>query len=176
MKSKKAKKGNVTSFEKLILMQKVTMYRVAKSILARDEDCADAMQETILKAFQSIHTLREPAYFKTWLIRILINECNQCIRNRKNLIPFEDLIEPYASDSGYEKIEVEQMLASLPEEQRQLLKLFHIEDISVSDLALIYDEPENTVKTKLRRAREKMRVILEKQDKEVSGWKNGNKS
>ncbi|KHF39927.1 sigma-70 family RNA polymerase sigma factor [Halalkalibacter okhensis] len=173
---KKAQKGNTISFEKLIIMYKVTMYRVAKSMLSRDEDCADAIQEAILKAFQSIHTLREPTYFKTWLIRILINECRQLIRQRKNLIPFEDLVEPYSNDKGYEKIEIEQMLAPLPEEQRQLLKLFHIEDISVVDLALIYGEPENTIKTKLRRARENMRNVLEKHDKEVPEWTNGNKN
>ncbi|MFC0471487.1 sigma-70 family RNA polymerase sigma factor [Halalkalibacter kiskunsagensis] len=170
---KKAIKGNVSSFEKLILNYKLTMYRVTKTILAREEDCADAIQEAILKAYQKIHTLREPAYFKTWLIRIVMNECQQQIRQRKKLVSIEELSEPSSKDQGYEKIEVEQMLDALPQEQKHLLKLFHIEDISIQELALIFQVPENTIKTRLRRAREKMRDELERHE-EVTTWTNGN--
>ncbi|WP_341874652.1 sigma factor [Paenibacillus brasilensis] len=43
------------------------LYSLARTYLKRDEDCADAIQETIFKSFKAIHSLREPAYFKTWL-------------------------------------------------------------------------------------------------------------
>ena len=172
---KKAIKGNRSSFEKLILTHKLIMYRVSRTILSRDEDCADAVQEAILKAFQNIHTLREPRYFKTWLIRILLNECHQLHRKRKNLISIDELLEPISQEIGYEKIEIEQLLDVLPSEEKQLLKLFYIEDLSIHDLALILDRPENTVKTKLRRAREKMQKTLA-MDEEVTTWKNGNRN
>ena len=172
---KKAIKGNRSSFEKLILTHKLIMYRVSRTILSRDEDCADAIQEAILKAFQNIHTLREPRYFKTWLIRILLNECYQLHRKRKNLISIDELLEPISQENGYEKIEIEQLLDVLPSEEKQLLKLFYIEDLSIHDLALILDMPENTVKTKLRRAREKMQKTLA-MDEEVTTWKNGNRN
>ena len=172
---KKAIKGNHSSFEKLILTHKLIMYRVSRTILSRDEDCADAIQESILKAFQNIHTLREPRYFKTWLIRILLNECYQLHRKRKNLISIDELLEPISQENGYEKIEIEQLLDVLPSEEKQLLKLFYIEDLSIHDLALILDRPENTVKTKLRRAREKMQKTLA-MDEEVTTWKNGNRN
>lgn len=165
-------KGNHSSFEKLILAHKLVMYRVSRTILTRDEDCADAMQEAIMKAYQNIHALREPRYFKTWIIRILLNECYQLQRKRKNLIPIEELAEPSSKEDGYEKIEIEQLLDVLPLEDKQLLKLFYMEDLSVHDLALILDMPENTVKTKLRRAREKMQKLLAN-DEEVKTWKNG---
>lgn len=172
---KKAIKGNRSSFEKLILAHKLIMYRVSRTILSQDEDCADAIQEAILKAFQNIHTLREPRYFKTWLIRILLNECYQLHRKRKNLISIDELLEPISQENGYEKIEIEQLLDVLPSEEKQLLKLFYIEDLSIHDLALILDIPENTVKTKLRRAREKMQKTLA-MDEEVTTWKNGNRN
>ncbi|WP_216827460.1 RNA polymerase sigma factor [Alkalihalobacterium elongatum] len=170
---KKAKKGDVDSFEQLILIHKLTMYRVAKTILSRDEDCADAMQEAILKAFQSIHTLREPAFFKSWLIRILMNECHQLHRQRRNLTSYDRLVEPFSDDKGYEKIEIQEILDTLPSEQRQLLKLFHIEDLSIQEISQIYETPENTIKTKLRRAREKIRQHLLKHEEGLT-WKNGN--
>ncbi len=172
---KKAMKGNHSSFEKLIHAHKLTMYRVSRTILTRDEDCADAMQEAIMKAFQHIRTLKEPRFFKTWLIRILLNECYQLHRKRKNLVSIDQLEEPSAIESGYEKIEIEQLLNVLPASDKELLKLFYIEDLSIHDLALILNIPENTVKTRLRRAREKMQKTLAK-DEEVATWKNGNKN
>ena len=62
-------------FGNLILENERQLYRIAKSILRSDEDCADAAQEAVMKAFEKLHTLRDDRYAKTWLIRILINEC-----------------------------------------------------------------------------------------------------
>lgn len=169
---KKAIKGNHSSFEKLILEHKLIMYRVSRTILSRDEDCADAMQEAIFKAYQKIHTLKEARYFKTWLLRILMNECYQLLRKRKNHTSFNGLDEPSANEHGYEEIEIHQLLDVLPSEDKQLLKLYYINDLSIQDLAIILDIPENTVKTKLRRAREKMKNSLIK-DKEAATWING---
>ncbi|MFD2444708.1 sigma-70 family RNA polymerase sigma factor [Bacillus sp. CGMCC 1.16607] len=170
---KRAIKGNVSSFENLIQTNKLTMYRVARTILSSEEDCADAIQEAILKAYKNIHSLKKPAFFKTWLIRILINECYQIHRHRKKIIPFDEYQEPISLDQGYFKIEIDQLLDLLPEEQKQLIKLFHIEDLSIQELALIYEAPENTIKTKLRRAREKLRMILIEKG-EFETWTNGN--
>lgn len=169
---KKAQRGNVKAFERLVVFHQVLMYRVAKSILHRDEDCADAIQEAILKAYQSIRTLREPKYFKTWLLRIVMNECHQIHRQRKNLFTLEKCAEPASIEKAFVQIEVEELLDSLPEDQSHLLKLFHIEDISIKDLADIFQVPENTIKTRLRRAREKAREILTME--EDYQWKNGN--
>lgn len=169
---RKAQKGNASSFEKLITSHQLIMYRIAKTILKQDEDCADAIQETILNAYRKIHTLREPSYFKSWLCRILMNECYNIANRRKHLIELDEWMEPLTTDRGYEEIEINQMLQTLPPEQGQLLKLFHIEDISVRDLAAIFEAPENTIKTRLRRAREKLRENWYEQG-EVPKWKNG---
>ena len=168
---KKAVKGNRASFENLIVFNQVLMYRVAKSILSNDADCADAIQETILKAYQAIATLREPNYFKTWLIRILMNESYQILRQRNKIVSMDEWVEPSAVESGFEKVEITELLLKLPIEQRELLQLFHIDDLSIHDLAILYEAPENTIKTRLRRAREKVRDIFAKEDD--SKWKNG---
>ncbi|MCM3781932.1 sigma-70 family RNA polymerase sigma factor [Neobacillus mesonae] len=171
---KKAQKGNHKSFEYLINAHKVTMYQVARTLLANDADCADAIQEAILKAFSKINNLREPIYFKTWLLRILMNECNQIHRQNKKVIDFNELTQPSASESGFDRVELEQLLAILPEEDSKLLKLYHIEDISIKDLAEIYEKSDNTIKTWLRRARENARTIWGEQ--EEFKWKNGSKT
>ncbi|MBN2983761.1 RNA polymerase sigma factor [Cohnella algarum] len=168
---KKAQKGHPHAFEHLIRAHKVIMYRVARTLLASDADCADAIQEAILKAFENIRTLREPAYFKTWLLRIVINECNRILRQHRKVIELDEWTAPSAKESGFEKVELEQLLKTLPEEDRILLKLYHIDDLSIKELAEIYQKPENTIKTQLRRAREHARSIWSKQ--EGYPWKNG---
>lgn len=170
---KKAQRGNIRSFEQLISAYKVTMYQVARTMLVSDADCADAMQEAIIKAFSKLKSLREPQYFKTWLLRIVINECNQIHRRNKNVIDFNELKTPFTNESGFERVELEQLLSTLPEEEGRLLKLYHIEDISIKDIADIYEKSENTIKTWLRRARENARSIWEEQEEFV--WKNGSR-
>ena len=69
----------------LILESEHQMYSTAKTILRSDYDCSDAIQETIVKAFQKIDTLKKDKYAKTCLMRILINECYTFLRKEKNV-------------------------------------------------------------------------------------------
>ena len=69
----------------LIIASEESMYHVAKTLLRNDADCADAIQEAIVKAFSSIHTLRKDSFGKTWLVRILINECYAIMRQERKL-------------------------------------------------------------------------------------------
>ena len=73
---KRSISGDADAFLELMEKNSLAMYKVARGILDNDEDAADAMQDTILTCFEKIHTLKNPEYFKTWMIRILINECN----------------------------------------------------------------------------------------------------
>lgn len=68
---------------KEIRQSEAMMYHVAKSILKNDSDCADAVQETLLKAYKKLPTLKQESFFRTWLTRILINECNGILRKKK---------------------------------------------------------------------------------------------
>ena len=74
----------------LILASSETMYRVAKSLLRRDAECEDAISEAIVKAFEKIHTLRFDRYGKTWLIRILMNECYKIMRREQKTVSLEE--------------------------------------------------------------------------------------
>src|SRR5690606_27371521 len=90
----KAKKGSNEAFSRLIRDMESSLYHAARSILKSDFDCADAIQETILKGYSSIHTLREPQYFKTWLIRILLNECKKISKKNQKVVPLTINNEP----------------------------------------------------------------------------------
>ena len=73
----------------LILNSENQLYTTAKIILGNDEDCADAISETIVKAFEKRETLKKENYAKTWLIRILINECYSLLRRQKKYVSME---------------------------------------------------------------------------------------
>ena len=77
----------------LILDSERQMYSTAKSMLYSDQDCADAIQETIVKAFSGVHTLRNDKYAKTWLMRILINECYTILRKTSKVISLDEMCE-----------------------------------------------------------------------------------
>ncbi len=170
---KRARKGNKASFEMLIREYKTTMYRVSKTILKQDEDCADAIQEAILKAFHSIKTLKEPKYFKTWLLRIVMNECYTIIRKQKKVIQLDQVPESSSLEEGYSKIETKELLYSLSEEDASVLKLFYIKDLPIKEIAEVMDIPENTLKTKLRRAKKRAQLQVKEEGLQ---WKSGNNS
>ena len=70
---RRAREWDGDAFVELMEMHKQAMYKVARSYLDRDADVADAISDTILDCFEHLQSLKEPKYFKTWLIRILIN-------------------------------------------------------------------------------------------------------
>lgn len=146
----------------LIISSEETLYRVAKTLLADDVDCADAIQETIVKAFTSIATLRKDAYAKTWLIRILINECYSTMRRGKKIVPFDEMLEQtLAAKEPRDYSDLYEALASLPEEMRLTVTLYYIEGYSVRETAELLNTTESAVKNRLVRARKRMKKFLE---------------
>lgn len=73
----------------LIIASEESLYRVARTLLQNDADCADAIQESIVKAFSNFHTLKKDEHARTWLTRILINECYGIMRKEKKLVSLD---------------------------------------------------------------------------------------
>ena len=78
------------AFTDLILDSEPTLYRVAMSMLRNEKDCEDAVQTAILTAFEKLGTLKQEQYFKTWLVRILINVCNKQLRSAAKTTELHD--------------------------------------------------------------------------------------
>lgn len=137
------------------------MYRVAKTLLQEDADCADAIQEAIVKAFTKIDTLREPAYAKTWLIRILMNECYTLMRKNKHTISLEEQEwnEP-ASEEPQDYSDLYEAISSLPKDTAITVTLYYLEGYSIREVAELLDSNESTIKNRLSRARKKLRAVL----------------
>jgi RNA polymerase sigma-70 factor (ECF subfamily) len=163
-----ARKGNKEAFVRLIKSSETSMYRVAKSIVRADAECADAIQEAILRAYKSISSLKNAEYFKTWLIRILINECNRLMKERNKVVLLEKVKDHGHPSTVQERLEIQEAIEALDDDLRVIVTLFYIEDMPQNDISELLGIPEGTVKSRLHRAREKLSVLLNKNDERRS--------
>ncbi len=151
---KRAMNRDTDAFIELIRRHKQQMYKIAKSYLHEEQDIADVLQDTILACFENISALRNPNYFKTWLIRILINKCKDFLQKNKSYCALDAVAEPAVSDRTQSQLEFEELLDSLDEKYRIVLALYYVEGFKIREIAQILDISENTVKTRLSRGRE----------------------
>lgn len=156
----KAKNGDNEAFLELINENKLNIYRVARGILSNEHDIEDAIQNTIIKAYEKINTLKKNEFFRTWLVRILINECNEIIRKNKRIVSINESNHEEKYNDYYENIDLTNAINSLSEELRVTTVLFYFEDMSIKDIALILNIPNGTVRSRLSRARKIIREII----------------
>ena len=146
-------------FTRAVLEYESTLYRVAKSMLGSEADCADAAQNALLRAWEKQLTLRDTAYFKTWLTRILINECRAMLRQRARFVPLEEEAAEGEATPEHSS-ELYEAVMGLDEKYRLPVVLHYIEGFKTAEIAAMLRLPEGTVKTRLRRAREILREEL----------------
>lgn len=152
------------AFTEAVLDAEVTLYRIAKSILREDADCADAVQEAILKAYISLHRLREPRYFKTWLCRILIRECYKSYRKREKLVPLAEVSELADASQQAEESTLYESIMALDKRLRPVVVMHYIEGFSTQEIAATLGIPQGTVKSRLSRARKQLKEeVLEEE-------------
>lgn len=146
----------------LILDSERQLYSTAKTILYDDQDCADAISETIVKAFSKIETLRNDKYARTWLIRILLNECYTLLRKSSKFVSLEgmDSMREMEAKKGRDYSDLYKAVSSLKEELRLPVILYYIEDFNIKEIAQILEISEGAVQKRLARARGKLRQEL----------------
>lgn len=147
----------------LIITSEDSLYRIAKSLLYNDSDCADAIQETIVRAFTKLNSLKNDAYAKTWLTRILMNECYMIMRKEKKLISLEAISEKVADEMA-DYSDLYKAVSKLPEDMRVAIVLYYAEGFSVREIAVIEDTTESAIKNRLFKARLKLRVLLDEKE------------
>ncbi|MBE5910766.1 RNA polymerase sigma factor [Pseudobutyrivibrio sp.] len=150
----RAKRRDKDAFTELINRHMQDMYKVALAILMNDEDVADAIQETILNCWEKIDTLRFNKYFKTWLTKILMNNCYDIIRNKQNQAELNEWDEPTYEDDC--NLELKEALDKLEEKYRVIIVMFYWQGYSIEEISKVLELPANTVKTRLKRGRERL--------------------
>ena len=149
--AEKASKGNEECFVVLCNMLKTKLFRTAKGILGNETLALDAVSEAVFRAFKGIKQLREPKYAETWFIRILLNATNDIHRRQKYEIVTETVPESQYFDNHHE-LEFKQMIDSLQPDLRKIISLKFYSNYSLKEIAAILEIPEGTVKSRLNRA------------------------
>lgn len=161
-----ARAGDSESFVQLFESMELDMYKMARSILHQDQDCRDVMQETTLKAYRSISTLRRPEYFKTWVFRILINECHELLRRQKRRMEAdhnsldEKMSASFVLAEEYEMVELYEALDTLDVSLRLSVTLYYFHGMSVKEIASTLGVSQTAVKSRLYRARKQLAETL----------------
>lgn len=159
-----ARKGDAQAFAQLARECERTLYRVSHAVLMNDADCADAVQEALTIAWQRLPGLREPRYFRTWLIRILLNQCYRMAKRGRRETQLAEYNCLLCETPREELMDLREALAALPPPQRAVLVLFHAEDLPVEEVARILRVPAGTVKSRLARARAKLAERLRQKE------------
>jgi RNA polymerase sigma-70 factor, ECF subfamily len=159
----KAINGDKGALQLLLKDEKEKLYRVAFTYVRNEDDAVDVFQQTILLAMESIHQLKEPKYFSTWLTRICINLSINVLRKNQKVIPIENIKVEDAvgkNESIEEKIDLLHAIYKLDEKYKTVLILRYYHDLTLEQIAINLNEPLGTVKTNSKRGLEKLKPFL----------------
>jgi RNA polymerase sigma-70 factor, ECF subfamily len=139
--------------------------REARRLLRDPHDAEDATQEALARAWRKRHTCRTPGAPMSWVLEITRNEAYRLMERRRaeplaKLAPPADACGAVGADELAEEIDVRRALSRLPTQERVLLHLRYREDLKQTSIAELLDSPEGTIKVRLHRARERLRVHL----------------
>jgi len=170
------KKKKVWAYEVLYDDYAPRLGSVVKSYLGYD-DVDDVVQEVFIKVFKNIKKFRGDAKLSTWLYRIAVNVCKDMLSKRKRnnefLTDFRETdekvaFEPPATTNVFREVmdemsfdELMDIVAKLTEDDRLLIKLRDIDDLSYEEIAEILEKPVGTVKSRLHYARKRLKELLE---------------
>ncbi len=144
---KKAKKGDDGAFYELMQMHKVQLLKIALSYLRNEEEALEALQEVTFRAYQSIKKVKQPEYFSTWLIRIMLNYCHDQHKKKKK-VTYTNLDENISEIVDYSNgLVIEEALQKIDSDCREVIVLKYYHDLRIKDIAEILEKPESTIKT-----------------------------
>lgn len=141
--AKKAIQGDEEAFTALMQTHKEALLRTAFAFLKNEHDALEALQETTYRAFKKTHTLKEPTYAITWLIRIMMNYCQDQLKKDKRFVRSGLTIDSSVSDD-LTQIELQEALSILSLADQQLIYMKYFQDIKIKDIAAIEKIPEGT--------------------------------
>lgn len=154
---------NKDDFTRLVLQNQTIMFRTARTIVRNDEDAEDAVQDAICTAFDKLDTLRDTAKFKSWILRILVNNCYDLCRKYRPTADLEDVQNYLSADNAdpVQHLSLWEAVLSLNSEMRSTVTLFYYDGFSIREISHILGISEAAVKSRLSRGRKQLRILLD---------------
>ncbi|MFF2907375.1 RNA polymerase sigma factor [Paenibacillus sp. NPDC057934] len=159
MKAKTVDTSEAEAFMLMVKEQQRLLYSIAYSYLRSEVDALEVLQEATCRAWIKRRSLKDPARFTPWLIRIVINCCNDELKRRKRVLT----VKPTGSVSDMMemksdlRLDMELALDGMKPKYRQVLVLKYYRDMTVTEIAEVLDRPEGTIKTWLNKGLKHLR-------------------
>lgn len=167
---KKIKQGNRRAFKQLFNHYSDYAHRIAYAMMKNPHDAADVVQETFIKMFRYAETFQENQPFQPWFYRILVNEAKRLLKKKSNeATQMEtekmDFFHQSSETGAIDDLAI--AMEQLQEHERTILVLKYIQSFSEKEIAAMLELNVNTVKTRLYRARQKLKSIMERMGYDV---------
>lgn len=143
------------------------MYRIAFDMLRNEEDAKDVLQDTLLRAYSSLESLKDPEKFRPWIMQILVNCARDACRRRSRTASIQ--LDDYADcilwrenddEPALDSIWLQEGIRQLDEKSRMILLLYYFEEIEIRDISRIMGMTVSAVKVRLSRTRQKLKKLL----------------
>ncbi len=149
-----------TLFEQEYPKYEKSLFLIALSYLHNTEDARDVLQDAALAAYRSLDTLKNTAYFKTWLTRIVINKCKNFLKAKRPTEELRDDIRLFAFVPETE-LEIVDAICRMKRESAVYISLRFYNDMSYDEVAKALKIPVSTVKYRTRKALDELKTLLE---------------
>jgi RNA polymerase sigma-70 factor, ECF subfamily len=181
---RRAQTGDPEALTQLIVSQQHYIYSIAMSVLKHPDDAADLTQDAFMRLFRALPQYNGESRFTTWLYRLVVNLGRDELRRRGRQVP---VVPPVADEEGQDDLssvadddrwadpslaldsrelrdDVRRALSQLEEHYRLVLTLYYFDDMKYNDIAEVLDIPLNTVKSHIRRGKERLAALLQAQE------------
>lgn len=185
---RRAQVGDREAFAQIMLGQQHYVYSIAMSVLKNPDDAADLTQDAFIRLYRALPQYNGESRFTTWLYRLVVNLGRDELRRRGRQVQIvppatadedeQDLMLTVADDDRWSdparaldsqelRQQVRRALDMLEEHYRMVLTLYYFDDMKYTDIAEVLDMPLNTVKSHIRRGKERLAALLEMQEQEA---------
>ncbi|WP_128894743.1 sigma-70 family RNA polymerase sigma factor [Longirhabdus pacifica] len=163
---KHAQDGDSESFYILMDQHKIQLYKIAYFYLKNEQDALEAIQEITYRCFIKIKKVKEPKYFSTWLIRMMINYCKDQLRKQRRMnnknIEQNSVVAEDNQLQITDRMVLEAALMELDDKYEKVIRMKYIGDMTIPQIAYAIGKPEGTIKTWIYKGLSKLRSQLEK--------------
>lgn len=142
------------------------LFKTAFLYVKNEADALDIVQESIVKILNKISTLKQPEYFTTWAVRIVIWTAIDYLRSNQRIIPVEDFPETSSLQplSAEDHLDIHTAIQLLPQHLQEITILHYFYGKKLKEISDVFNEPLGTVKYKLREARLLLKDYLEEEE------------
>lgn len=173
----RAKQGDAGAFEELLTRYEKRIYNIAYRMMGNPNDAQDMAQESIIKAYRGLHTFKGSCMFSSWVYRITVNTCLDEIRKRKKRdVLYMDAVEGEPAgftdhaplpdqiiESREQYANILSAINTLNEEYKAVIVLRDMQGFSYQDISQIIDCNIGTVKSRINRARNILKTVLQQE-------------